>query len=56
MGMWTLVVLILGIVPPQGMVLTGFPDKAACVEEGKRYCDGEKKFRCKCIIFQPEDH
>jgi hypothetical protein len=45
--MWTLIVLILNTLPPQGTTVKGFPDEAACLKEAKRLCD-EPRYRCKC--------
>jgi len=45
--MWSLVVLILGTIPPQGVVVKDLSE-TECVEQNRRYCDGDRKFRCKC--------
>lgn len=48
--MWSLIVLILGIVPPQGMVQHGFATKEDCLSEATLYCwpPKAKQYRCKC--------
>lgn len=46
--MWTLIVLIVGSLPPAGAVQTGFATEEACLAEARYYCDGTKKLRCKC--------
>ena len=46
--MWSLVILIVGTLPPQGFVLNGFENKAACVAESWQYCRDDSRFRCKC--------
>lgn len=53
--MWSLVILILNLMPPQGMVLGGFADQASCQEEARRMCNGEPGWRCKCILYDPAD-
>ena len=45
--MWTLIVLVLNILPPTGIAVKGFPDKATCEAEAIRFCD-EPRYRCKC--------
>jgi hypothetical protein len=56
--MWTLIVLIAGALPPQGMVLHGFATREECLSEATLYCWPppprkysawqDNKFICKC--------
>ena len=48
---WTLVILILGTLPPRGVEVTGFPTERECVEKMTEFCDPStaKQFRCKCL-------
>lgn len=46
--MWTLVILIVGTIPPKGVVLTGFPTEAECIAAAQDYCAIDRRFRCKC--------
>ena len=46
--MWTLVVLLIGTLPPTGIVQFGFNSEAECLLEASNYCDGSRKFRCDC--------
>ena len=50
MTSWTLIVLMVGLLPPQGMIQYGFPTKEACLIELSTYCGSphDKQFRCKC--------
>lgn len=52
--MWTLVVLVLNVLPPQGITVRGFPDKAACEAEAKWFCGDEPRYRCNCVVEVPE--
>jgi hypothetical protein len=52
--MWTLIVLIVGTLPPQGIAIEGFPNKATCVEEARNYCENDTRYKCKCIVFTPD--
>lgn len=47
---WALIVLMLGLVPPQGMIQYGFDSELACRLEAAHYCapDTARHFRCKC--------
>lgn len=47
---WSLIVLILGSLPPQGTIQYGFPTQQACMEEAAHYCgrSTSDQFRCKC--------
>jgi hypothetical protein len=47
--MWTLLVLVLNVLPPQGITVRGFPDEAACLWEAKKFCEGDGRYRCKCV-------
>jgi hypothetical protein len=55
--MWTLIILIVGLLPPQGMIQYGFETKADCLLEASAYCDGGKQFICKCTdkLEKPND-
>ena len=47
--MWSLIVVIAGLIPPQGMIQYGFQSKEACIEEARSYCSGEpRQFLCRC--------
>lgn len=51
MNEWTLIVLIAGLLPPQGFVQYGFDSKKACEDEAQSYCpvgDKHPQFKCKC--------
>ena len=51
MNEWTLIVLIAGLLPPQGFVQYGFESQQLCLLEAAHYCTaGEKnpQFKCKC--------
>lgn len=55
--MWTLVVLLAGVMPPTGIVQTGFASEAECIQEATAYCGrSNKKFRCKCIRSTTNDN
>jgi hypothetical protein len=44
---WVLIILIKGTTPPTGVVVEGFLDEKACLEEAKQYCDNQL-YRCAC--------
>ena len=48
--MWSLIVLILGTLPPVGTVQHGFETKDACESEATLYCWPPKQrvYKCKC--------
>lgn len=49
METWALVVLILGIVPPTGMIQYGFETREQCLVEASHYCGrSDRGFRCRC--------
>lgn len=46
---WTLIVLMAGLLPPQGFIQYGFESEMLCQLEAAHYCSrAEKQFRCKC--------
>jgi len=48
--MWTLVILIVGTLPPQGSVVKGFVDQPSCIAASRDYCNIDKRLRCKCVM------
>jgi len=48
--MWTLVVLIVGTLPPQGTLVKGFADLPECLAASQEYCAANKRLRCKCVV------
>lgn len=57
MNEWTLIVLIAGLLPPQGFVQYGFETKQHCLLEAAHYCTESEtapsqarppQFKCKC--------
>ena len=54
--MWTLIVLLVGVLPPTGMVQYGFDTLSDCMMEAKVYCNDDKRFVCGCSDkFKQED-
>lgn len=52
--MWTLIILVLNVLPPQGITVRGFPDEAACLSEARKFCDGDGRYVCKCRTADSE--